>query len=94
MTDRNKCNGDCVAHLTTLYKILKALLSNQPKGPKEIAIEIVRNPGTVRNRLVFMLDENLIQRVDYGKYTITELGREEYDRITQSLKDQSSGGTR
>jgi len=76
--------------LTTYYKILKALMSNQSKGPKEIAIEIDRVPGTVRNALVFMKQEALIKRTDYGKYTITDFGRKECARLSQSLKDQSS----
>lgn len=79
--------------LTTYYKILKALMSNQTKGPKEIAIEIDRQPGSVRNAMVFMNQENLITRTDYGKYTITEMGRKEFERILQSLPNQSSRGT-
>lgn len=80
--------------LTTYAKILKALMSNQSKGPKEIAIEIDRQPGSVRNALVYMKQEALIKRVDYGKYTITDFGKKEYARITQSPPSQSCGGTK
>ena len=79
-----------MATLTTYYKILKALMSNQSKGPKEIAIEIDRVPGTVRNALVFMKQEGLIRQPDYGKYTITDFGRKELERIAQSPEIQSS----
>ena len=76
--------------LTTVYKILRALMSGKSKGPKEIAIEINRVPGTVSNNMVFMHQEGLIERIDYGKYTITDLGREEFARISQSPTIQSS----
>ncbi len=42
--------GDCVATLTTYYKILKALMSNQSKGPKEIAIEIDQQDVRIAQR--------------------------------------------
>jgi len=82
-----------VEPLTTNFKILKALMSNQPKGPKEIAIEIDRQPGSVRNALVFMKQESLIKRTDYGKYTITVIGRKEFARLSQSPPIQSSRRT-
>lgn len=82
--------GDCLGTLTTYYKILKALMSNATKGPKEIAIETNRQPGSVRNALVHMTAESLIKRVDYGKYTITDLGREEYARLSRSPSIPSS----
>lgn len=75
---------------TAVYKILQALMSGQNKGPKEIAVEINRVPGTVSNNLVFMKDEGLIRQPDYGKYIITDLGREEYARLSQSPIIQSS----
>lgn len=77
---------------TTKTKILKALMSKQPKAPKELAIEIDRDPATVRNTLVFMVQESLVRRIDYGQYTITELGKEEFNRLMQSPTIQSSRG--
>ena len=79
--------------LTTIYKILETLMADQIKGPKEIAGDIDRVPGTVSNNMVFMHHEGLIKRIDYGKYVITDFGRKEYARLSQSLKDQSSRRT-
>lgn len=79
--------------LTTVYKVLESLMSGQSKGPKEMAIEINRVPGSVSNKLVFMKQEGLVRRTDYGKYTITDFGRKEYARLSQSLKGQSSRRT-
>ena len=79
-----------MATLTTPYKILKVLMSNKVMGPKQIAMEIDREPGTVRNNLVHMKAQNLVKRVDYGKYEITELGRECYYRLSDPSNDPSS----
>ena len=75
-------------------KILKALLSQEPKSPMDLAIEIDREPQTVRNTLVHLKALDLIERLDYGKYTISQFGREYLNRISQPSTDQSSGESR
>jgi len=70
--------------------ILKVLLSLEPKSPMDLAQEIDKEPQTVRNALVHLKSTGLVKRVGYGKYTITDLGREVLKRYSQPSNVQGS----
>lgn len=82
-----------MANLTTTYKILKALMSNEVKSPKDLYMEIDREPGTIRNTLPRLKRMGMIKQPDYGKYVITDFGREYFKRISQpsTLQDSKEG---
>jgi len=74
--------------------ILKVLLSQEPKSPMDLADAIDKEPQTVRNALVHLKSTGLIKRVGYGKYTITDLGREVLKRQSQPSPSQNLGESR
>ena len=78
----------------TKIKILKTLLSNIAKAPRDIAMEADLVPGTVKNLLTRLKHEDVVQRIGYAKYIITDFGREYFKIISQPSTDQSSGESR
>lgn len=73
--------------------ILKILLSGRIMGPKEMATELDVAPQSTRNAVVTLNSLKLIERERYGKYKITEFGREILESIESgSSKDQSMKG--
>lgn len=60
-------------------------------SPLDIAVEIDSAPQTVRNNIVILNSLRFIERVSFGQYRITDVGREWIKKISQSPNDQSLG---
>ena len=66
-------------------------MSGKTWKPLNLAVEIDRAPQTVRNTLRILKQLKLVDNIEYGLYTITDLGRERYKAIAQSSNVQSLG---
>lgn len=71
--------------------ILKVLLNGQVMTPRRIARTLDVNPQDVRNALVHLKTLKMVNNIHYGEYTITELGKDHLEHISQPSQDQ--GGT-
>lgn len=70
--------------------ILKVLLSGKVMTPKQIARALDVEPFKVRNALVHLKTLEMVNNIHYGEYTLTELGREYLELVSQPSQDQSS----
>ena len=71
--------------------ILKLMMSGRILGPHQISKELDIAPQTARNHVVHLRGTGLLKRVGYGKYQITDLGKEVFKQIqSQPSNDQSS----
>ena len=70
--------------------ILKLLLNGSSLSPRQLARKLDVPPQSVRNALVHLKATSLVDNRNYGEYTITELGREVIERLSQPSDDQSS----
>ena len=70
--------------------ILRLLLSGETLSPKAIAMKLDIAPQTARNNINFLYQTGHLERVGYGKYKISELGKEIIDRLLNPSHDPSS----
>ena len=80
-----------ILRLTNLVAvdILKLLLNGQIMTPRQLARGLDANPQDVRNALVHLKTLHLVSNIHYGEYTITELGRDYLEKLSQSSPDQT-----
>lgn len=69
--------------------ILKLLLSSRHYTPLEIAIELQYAPQLVRNILQTLNVLKLVERIEHGVYTISDMGREHFFTVLEPSKLQS-----
>ena len=74
--------------------ILKVLLNGQVMTPRRIARTLDVNPQDVRNALVHLKTLKMVNNIHYGEYTITELGKDHLEYISQPSTDQTSRRTK
>lgn len=70
--------------------ILRLLLSGETLSPKEVAMKLKIAPQTARNNIGFLYGTGHLERVSYGKYKISELGKEIIHRLLDPSHDPSS----
>lgn len=70
--------------------ILKKLLNGQIWTRRQLTRELDKNSQDVGNALVHLKSLHLVDNTNYGEYTITELGRDYLNRLSQLSTDQSS----
>lgn len=66
--------------------MLRHLLSGATLSPKQIAINLDIAPQTARNTIGFLYSTGHVERVSYGKYRISDMGR----RVLKELESQPS----
>jgi len=74
----------------TAIRVLRTLASGVVLSPERISsITDIANQ-TVRNILVHLTSLSYVDRIEYGKYKITDFGLEQAKDLSQASTDQSS----
>lgn len=72
--------------------MLRHLLSGATLSPKQLAMNLDIAPQTARNMIGFLYKTGHAERVGYGKYRISDMGRRELKRLESQLPpDQKKG---
>lgn len=75
----------------TAIRVLRTLACGKILSPERISTITNIANQTVRNILVHLTSLNYVERIEYGKYKITDYGLEEAKDLSQASNSQTLG---